>query len=75
MDCKSGYEAQFKLYGIVHHLGSKNRGHYISEVKDMTKRHKDDQVWYECDDEKIREIDGPQLSSSTAYLLFFWKTS
>jgi ubiquitin C-terminal hydrolase len=26
----------YKLYGIVHHFGTKNNGHYISQVLDET---------------------------------------
>lgn len=29
----SGKEVEYKLIGVVHHLGSLNRGHYYAEVR------------------------------------------
>ena len=31
---KDATPGTYKLYGIVHHYGSKNNGHYISDVLD-----------------------------------------
>ena len=84
--CKLRQLATYRLYGIVHHFGNINNGHYIAEVADLAKaepapgKDKDSKgakgvVWYECDDDKVKSISGPTLKSNTAYLLFFWRTS
>ena len=44
----------YKLYGIVHHFGTYNRGHYISEVLDYSNGQAGD--WYKCDDERITKL-------------------
>ena len=68
---------EYRLYGIVHHYGTKSNGHYIADVRDMSKYNSEgenEEVWYNCDDETIRKISAPQLLSSTAYVLFYYKT-
>ena len=53
---------EYQLYGIVHHYGTKSNGHYISDVRDMSKYNSEgeqDEVWYNCDDETIRKISLP----------------
>ena len=59
----------YKLYGIVHHFGTKNNGHYISQVLDETNGA---QQWYTCDDSNVYKVYGtPDFDSSTAYVLFY----
>ena len=57
---------------MVHHHGTKSSGHYIADVRDLKSR---GSKWYNCDDENVKEIGGPDNSSSTAYLLFYWRKS
>jgi len=64
-------KGRYDLYGIVHHYGTKNGGHYVSECKDPNTNN-----WYLCDDESVTPISsGPDLTSSSAYLLFYYRSS
>ena len=57
----------YRLYGIVHHYGTKGNGHYIADVMDENN-------WYTCDDERVMRLDGePDYNSSSAYVLFYTK--
>lgn len=60
----------YELYGVVHHFGTKSSGHYVADVRDLKSRKG---AWYNCDDEMVKEISGPDTSSTTAYLLFYWR--
>ena len=58
---------KYKLYGISHHSGSLNGGHYVGEVMDL-----DDKTWYECNDSHCSKLrSGPDSSSRSAYVLFY----
>jgi ubiquitin C-terminal hydrolase len=52
--------------GVVHHYGTLNRGHYFANVKV-------DDIWYECDDEKVSvdKIDSTGNQSKYVYILFY----
>lgn len=56
----------YKLYGISHHSGTMNGGHYIGEVQNL-----DNGMWFDCNDSHCSKISGPEASSSTAYVLFY----
>jgi len=57
----------YKLYGISHHSGSLNGGHYIGEVKNL-----DTGVWYNCNDSHCSKLSGGNDSqSASAYVLFY----
>jgi len=45
--------SSYKLYGISHHSGSLNGGHYIGEVKNL-----DTGAWYNCNDSHCSKISG-----------------
>lgn len=45
--------ATYKLYGISHHSGSLNGGHYIGEVQNL-----DDNTWYNCNDSRCSKSYG-----------------
>jgi ubiquitin C-terminal hydrolase len=67
---------KYDLYGIVHHYGTKNGGHYISEVRDMHQPSRGSaESWYLCDDESVKGILEPELDSKSAYVLFYYKTN
>lgn len=59
-------KASYKLYGITHHSGSLYGGHYISEVYNEAQG-----SWYRCNDSIITEIRKPDMSSNSAYILFY----
>ena len=59
--------ATYKLYGMSHHSGSLNGGHYIGEVLNL-----DDGNWYNCNDSRCSKSYGqPDKSSTSAYVLFY----
>ena len=53
----------YSLYGISHHMGTLNFGHYIAECKEESR-------WYCFDDSRVSSIETPGRSGS-AYLLFY----
>ena len=60
-------EITYKLYGISHHSGSLNGGHYVGEVLNS-----DSGKWYECNDDTCsRNRFGPPGASRSAYVLFY----
>jgi ubiquitin C-terminal hydrolase len=63
-NAKIGQQSRYTLKGIVHHQGEAEYGHYYSEVCCEGK-------WYQMNDVIVEEEKGPELSSYTAYLLFY----
>lgn len=57
---------EYKLIGVIHHLGTLNRGHYYAEV-----RIKDE--WYEMDDERVisSRLSSYSNSSKSVYMLLY----
>jgi len=62
----------YDLYGVVHHSGGAEFGHYVSEIRDLSKR--DEESWHYCNDSMVQDIDEPETDSNTAYLLFYAKS-
>jgi ubiquitin carboxyl-terminal hydrolase 2 len=58
--------AVYRLFGISHHSGSLNGGHYIGEVYNFSNKN-----WYNCNDSIVQKISSPDTSSSSAYVLFY----
>lgn len=58
----------YDLIGVVKHWGQLNNGHY----KAVAKNHG---VWFEYDDETIREIATEEVVDAHAYVLFYQKRS
>mmetsp|Transcript_12448 Transcript_12448/g.14305 ORF Transcript_12448/g.14305 Transcript_12448/m.14305 type:complete len:1077 (+) Transcript_12448:96-3326(+) len=60
----------FDLYGIVHHMGSANGGHYIADIKT-------DKGWFNMNDSSTRKISDENLKNklvrSSAYMLYYKK--
>jgi ubiquitin C-terminal hydrolase len=56
----------YKLYGISHHSGTLNGGHYIGEVLDL-----DQGQWYSCNDSRCSKQASPDTNSASAYVLFY----
>lgn len=54
----------FDLYGVVHHTGTLEGGHYVAYCKD-------DEKWYEYDDHKVTKSTIEEVKSQSAYLLFY----
>jgi ubiquitin C-terminal hydrolase len=64
---KSGYS----LFGIIEHKGrGVKSGHYFSYVKNPVTN-----LWYLCDDHKIREVPEKTALSSQAFILAYTLTS
>lgn len=59
----------YNLYGVVHHSGSSNGGHYIAYTKNIMSGD-----WYEFNDSQVCQIKNPEyIVNSGAYLLFYEK--
>ena len=59
----------FELYGIVHHSGGTDGGHYIATTKNLL-NHK----WYEFNDSSVNEVTNPNtMIDRSAYILFYQK--
>jgi ubiquitin C-terminal hydrolase len=58
---------QYKLYGMSHHSGSLNGGHYVGDALNI-----DSNTWYNCNDSHVSSYStSPSLSTSSAYVLFY----
>lgn len=59
----------YELYGVVHHMGGTDGGHYIA-----TTRNPLNGVWYKFDDSNVTEInDDSFIISRSSYILFYQK--
>ena len=58
----------YNLIGVVHHMGTLNRGHYYADIKVAGE-------WYQMDDHRVHTTRVYQKSnvSKTAYILIYKK--
>ncbi|RLN93527.1 hypothetical protein BBJ28_00020623 [Nothophytophthora sp. Chile5] len=56
----------YDLTGVVHHMGSLNGGHYTAECLNG-----DLQEWFDFNDGSVSAVKKPELTSSSAYMLFY----
>jgi len=66
--CHKGLAAEcpeYKLFGMVNHMGSLSGGHYTANA-----RHVRTQVWHNFNDDRVTNIDPGNIDTSSAYLLF-----
>lgn len=57
-------DAVYDLFGINQHFGSLSSGHYTAFCKNQNK-------WYDFDDECVNRIDEKKIVNNAAYLLFY----
>lgn len=57
---------QYQLTGLIQHIGGVNGGHYVSYAKNYKNN-----IWYEFDDSRTRQITELQLLEKEAYILFY----
>ena len=57
---------EYKLYAICTHTGPVTDGHYDGQIKDI-----ESGEWFHCNDSISAGIYGKEISSSSAYLLFY----
>ena len=63
---------QFKLYGVINHIGSLNGGHYYSYVRDFKENDEFGDTWYLCNDSNTRIMQSVEVMNSVnAYILFY----
>lgn len=60
----------YDLFAVSNHKGSLDKGHYYTFAKN-----REDNSWYAYNDSEVMTLLPDQIASSTAYLLFFCKTS
>ncbi|PNF42973.1 hypothetical protein B7P43_G11111 [Cryptotermes secundus] len=56
----------YKLYAVSNHYGSMEGGHYTAFCKNELY-----EKWYEFDDDNVSEISSDDVSSKSAYILFY----
>lgn len=64
-----GYSAKsyvYDLYAVCNHMGGVMGGHYTAYAKK-------DNVWYQCNDQSVSQIDANVVVSPAAYCLFYRK--
>ena len=54
----------YDLYGVIHHYGEINSGHYFSTIKINNK-------WIMCDDKNVYETTEDKVMNQNAYILFY----
>ncbi|KAK0556562.1 ubiquitin-specific protease doa4 [Tilletia horrida] len=54
----------YDLYGVTHHFGSLNAGHYTASIRNFGE-------WYYCDDSRTVKSDERQINSNSPYVLWF----
>lgn len=59
-------DAVYDLYAISQHFGNLSSGHYTALCKNQNK-------WYDFDDECVSRIDEKKVMNNSAYLLFYCK--
>ena len=56
----------YDLYGVVHHFGNLNFGHYTATCKRTL-----DGKWYNFNDSTVTEADPNKLIDKSAYMLWY----
>jgi len=60
----------YDLYAICNHHGSMQSGHYTAYCRNPT-----DGVWYHFDDTTVRKVEESQITTPSAYILFYQRRS
>lgn len=60
---------EYKLYGVIVHVGGLYSGHYFAYVKNL----KTDE-WEKRDDSHVKKVDLTRVLESGAYILFYHKS-
>ena len=56
----------YDLYAVINHKGTMESGHYTAMCKNL-----DTNLWYHCDDSRVKEISCERVLSENAYILFY----
>ena len=58
--------SRFKLYAVSNHYGTMDAGHYTAYCKNPVFN-----KWFKFDDQEVMEINGNEVRSAAAYILFY----
>ena len=58
--------SRFKLYAVSNHYGTMDAGHYTAYCKNPEYN-----KWFKFDDQEVMEINGNEVRSAAAYILFY----
>ena len=61
-----GKSHSYDLYGVIHHFGSAQAGHYWA-----TCRNSEDNKWYKFDDSIVSKASKEEIVADSAYVLFY----
>ena len=56
----------YDLYAVINHKGTMESGHYTAMCKSLATN-----LWYHCDDSRVKEISHEKVLSENAYILFY----
>ena len=67
-DINSSEKNPYELYGVVHHSGTSNGGHYVASTKNPINN-----AWYNFNDSSVSKIKDKDVIDISAYILFYQK--
>lgn len=67
LDDHTPYPVEYKLIGLIQHIGSMGGGHYISYCQHKRRP----QDWYEYDDMQVTVVHPEQVERAEPYVLFY----
>lgn len=70
--CTENNTFQYRLVGVVEHLGTMRGGHYVAYVRGS--KHYGDCVWYHTSDAYVRQASLEEVLRCEAYILFYERT-
>eukprot|EP00668_Euglena_longa_P017392 GGOE01021787.1.p1 GENE.GGOE01021787.1~~GGOE01021787.1.p1 ORF type:complete len:717 (-),score=129.25 GGOE01021787.1:55-2205(-) len=65
------FEAKYRLYGLVEHLGGMKGGHYVAYARRLDSKTRQRTDWVHCSDSHVCEATEQQVLEAQAYLLFY----
>ena len=66
---ESNKTSNYSLYGVIHHNGGLDYGHYHAEVKNVL----GDKEWYYCSDLSASKMYTPKLYGESLSILFYYR--
>ncbi|CAE8632895.1 unnamed protein product, partial [Polarella glacialis] len=67
LDEPNGLPVEYRLIGLIQHIGSMGGGHYIAYCQHKRKP----QEWYEFDDTQVSLVSTEQVERAEPYVLFY----
>lgn len=65
---------EYRLIGVVEHLGTLRGGHYVAYVRGGAKGENGDCMWYHANDALVHAVSLEEVLRCEAYILFYEQT-